>query len=108
MLKTFNRYRIMSFITGTTLLTLCATLILHKVDATAWHHIKWFVNLVGVGHGIVLYPIYLVASFNLALKAKLHVGYIAIMLLSGFVPGLAFYMEYRMEKKLFPQGRANA
>ena len=98
----------MSFITGTTLLILFATLILHKVDATAWHHIKWFVNLVGVGHGIVLYPIYLVASFNLALKAKLHVGFIALMLLSGFVPGLAFYMENRMEKKLYPQGRANA
>jgi hypothetical protein len=52
----------------------------------------------------VLYPIYLVMSFQVALKARLHLGYVVLMMGAGFVPGLAFYMENRMEKKLFPQG----
>ena len=32
----FLRYRWMSFITGTTLLSLFATLLLHSVDSTLW------------------------------------------------------------------------
>jgi integral membrane protein len=104
MQKAFGRYRIMSFVTGTTLLILCCTLILHTVDLKAWDHIHWFVDVVGIGHGVVLYPIYLVMSFQLALKARLHVGYIALMMGAGFVPGLAFYMEHRMERKLYPNG----
>jgi integral membrane protein len=104
MYKAFGRYRIMSFVTGTTLLILCCTLILHTVDLKFWDSIHLFVDVVGIGHGVVLYPIYLVMSFNLALKARLHVGYIALMMGAGFVPGLAFYMEYRMERKLYPNG----
>ena len=45
----------MSFITGTTLLVLFVTLLLHTVDLTLWHHLSWFVKIVGVGHGIVHY-----------------------------------------------------
>ncbi|MGA2295355.1 MAG: DUF3817 domain-containing protein [Acidimicrobiales bacterium] len=102
--KAFGRYRIMSFVTGTTLLILCCTLILHTVDLKLWKSMYWFVAVVGIGHGVVLYPIYLVMSFQVALKARLHVGYVALMMGAGFVPGLAFYMENRMEKKLFPGG----
>ena len=102
--KAFQRYRIMSFVTGTTLLILCCTLLLHSLDLKLWQDIKVFVDVVGIGHGVVLYPIYLVMSFQLALKARLHVGYIALMLLAGFVPGLAFYMEHRMRVKLYPNG----
>jgi hypothetical protein len=43
-------------------------------------------------------------SFQVALKARLHIGYVALMMGAGFVPGLAFYMENRMEHKLFPRG----
>ena len=102
--KAFGRYRIMSFVTGTTLLILCCTLILHTVDLTFWKSIHLFVDVVGIGHGVVLYPIYLVMSFQLALKARLHLGYIALMMGAGFVPGLAFYMEHRVERKLYPSG----
>jgi integral membrane protein len=106
--KAFARYRFMSFVTGTTLLILCCTLILHYVDLAVWKDMYVFVAVVGVGHGIVLYPIYLVMSFNLAMKARLHIGYLVMMLLSGFVPGLAFYTEHRMNLKLFPHGHAIA
>ncbi len=104
MAKAFQRYRIMSFITGTTLLILFVTLLLHSVDLSFWKHIKIFVDVLGIGHGIVLYPIYLVMSFQLALKARLHIGYVVLMMGAGFVPGLAFYMEHRMRVKLYPEG----
>ncbi len=94
----------MSFITGTTLLILFVTLLLHSVDLSFWKHIKIFVDVLGIGHGIVLYPIYLVMSFQLALKARLHIGYVVLMMGAGFVPGLAFYMEHRMRVKLYPEG----
>jgi integral membrane protein len=101
---TFRRYRLMSFVTGTTLLVLFATLLLHTVDLTAWHHISWFVEIVGVGHGIVLYPIYMIMCFNLVMKFRLSVSYLGLMLFAGFVPGLAFYLERRMRLKIYPRG----
>lgn len=104
MAKAFQRYRVMSFVTGTTLLILFVTLFLHSVDLAFWKHIKIFVDVLGIGHGVVLYPIYLVMSFQLALKARLHVGYVVLMMGAGFVPGLAFYMEHRMRVKLYPEG----
>ena len=102
--KAFGRYRLMSFVTGTTLIILCVFLLLHGVDLTLWKHLKVLVTIVGIGHGVVLYPIYMVLCFQFALKAKLHIGFVALMLLAGFVPGLAFYMEHKMERRLFPDG----
>jgi integral membrane protein len=102
--KAFGRYRLMSFVTGTTLIILCAFLVLHGVNLTLWKHLKVLVTIVGIGHGVVLYPIYMVLCFQFALKAKLHIGFVALMLLAGFVPGLAFYMEHTMERRLFPNG----
>lgn len=103
--KAFARYRIMSFVTGTTLLILFVTLGLHTVDLSLWQRIHLFVDVVGIGHGVVLYPIYLVMCFQLTLKARLNLVYLLCMLLSGFVPLLAFITEYYMQRKLFPQGR---
>ena len=102
--KAFGRYRLMSFVTGTTLIILCVFLLLHGVDLTLWKHLKVLVTIVGIGHGVVLYPIYMVLCFQFALKARLHIGFVALMLLAGFVPGLAFYMEHKMERRLFPNG----
>ena len=90
----FRRYRLMSFVTGTTLLVLVVFLVLHTVDLSLWKSMKPLVTVVGIGHGVVLYPIYLVMCFQFTLKARLHFGLLVLMLLSGFVPGLAFYMEH--------------
>jgi integral membrane protein len=101
---TFRRYRVMSFVTGTTLLILFVTLFVHAVDLTLWKHMYWFVKIVGVGHGVVLYPIYMIMCFNLVMKFRLNALYLGVMLFAGFVPGLAFYLEHRMRRKLYPQG----
>ena len=92
----FRRYRLMSFVTGTTLIVLVLFLILHTVDLSLWTQLKPVVTVVGIGHGVVLYPIYLVLCFQFTLKARLHFGLLVLMLLAGFVPGLAFYMEHRV------------
>jgi integral membrane protein len=94
----------MSFVTGSTLIILFLTLFLHTVDLKAWEHIRLFVDVVGVGHGIILYPIYMIMCFNLVMKFRLPALYIGIMLFAGFVPGLAFYLEHRMRLKLYPRG----
>lgn len=94
----------MSFVTGTTLLILFVTLFLHTVDFTFWKHIKIFVDVVGIGHGIVLYPLYMIMCFNMVLKFHLNLALLLLMLFAGFVPGLAFYLEYRMRRRLYPNG----
>ena len=102
--RAFMRYRLMSFITGTTLLVLFVTLLLHTVDLSLWEHMKWFVEIVGVGHGVVLYPIYMIMCFQMVLKFRLNVLLLGLMFFAGFVPGLAFYLEYRMRCRLYPNG----
>jgi integral membrane protein len=94
----------MSFVTGTTLLVLFVTLFIHSVDLTLWKHMDWFVKIVGIGHGVVLYPIYMIMCFNLVMKFRLNALYLGVMLFAGFVPGLAFYLEHRMRLRLYPQG----
>ncbi len=101
---TFRRYRAMSYITGSTLIVLFLTLFLHTVDLKAWDHIHLFVDVVGIGHGIILYPIYMIMCFNLVFRFRLPVAYLGLMLFAGFVPGLAFYLEHRMRVKLYPRG----
>jgi integral membrane protein len=94
----------MSFITGTTLLSLFVTLALHQWDLSLWKSIKPLVVVDGVAHGTILYPIYLIMSFQFVLKARLNLGYLLAMLLAGFVPGVAFGVEYYLAKKFYPQG----
>lgn len=100
----FRRYRLMSFVTGTTLLTLFVTLALHQWDLRLWTSIKALVVIDGVAHGMVLYPIYLILSFQFVIKARLHLGYLLVMLLAGFVPGVAFGVEYYLARKFYPGG----
>jgi integral membrane protein len=100
----FRRYRTMSFVTGTTLLLLFAHLALKSIDATLWHQTKMFELIDGELHGLLLYPLYMIASFNMVLKFRLRFSLLILMLLAGFVPGLAFYMEHRMRRRLYPEG----
>lgn len=97
----------MSYVTGTTLLILCGTLILHYVDLHLWQQMSWFVRIVGVGHGVVLYPIYMIMCFNLVIKRRLNILYLVVMFLAGFVPTLAFIIEHRMQRRLYPDGVRN-
>jgi hypothetical protein len=72
-----------------------------------WKHIHALVVIDGVGHGVVLYPLYMIACFQMVLKLRLNVALLALMFFAGFVPGLAFYLEYRMRRKLYPNVAAH-
>src|ERR1700722_9847961 len=100
----FRRYRIMSFVTGTTLLTLFVMLLLHTVDLTFWKHIEILVKIDGIAHGIVMYTLYMIATFNMVLKFRLPLVLLLLMLLAGFLAGVAFYLEHRMRLRLYPNG----
>ena len=102
----FRRYRLMSFVTGTTLLILFITLALQGLDHSLWVQIKVFRVVLGIGHGVVLYPIYLIMCFQLVLKCRLRLWYLVLMMFAGVVPGLAFYLEHRMRRRFYPNGLA--
>ena len=50
-----------------------------------------------------MYTLYMIASFQMVLKQKLSMLLLVGMLLAGFVPGLAFYLEHRMRVRLFSE-----
>ncbi len=99
----FRGYRWMAFITGTTLLILTVVFILHKtLSDSAWtsSHLDILDRIVGLAHGVVLYPIYLITCVALARLARLTLWSLIAMLLAGFVPGLAFVMESIVARRL--------
>jgi len=46
----------------------------------------------------------MVMCFEFALRVRLNLGLLVLMLAAGFVPGLAFYMEHRVQQKFYPAG----
>jgi len=101
--KALRFYKVMAYITGSTLLLLVFFVVLHGVNESLWNSIKVLRSIIGIGHGVVLYPIYMAACFNLILKARIKFAYFILMLLAGFVPFLAFVMERYTEKNLVPR-----
>jgi integral membrane protein len=97
----------MSFVTGTTLITLCVIWLIQHGAPGFWKHNEFMHALLridGVGHGVVLYPLYMIMCFNMVLKFRLNVALLGLMFFAGFVPGLAFYLEHRMRRRLYPNG----
>ena len=90
-----RRYQIMSYVVGTMLLIFCVMIVLRHgfgVGATAE-------MVVAQIHGI-LYMIYLVTVAQVAVKLKPSFGRIAAMVVSGFIPFLAFFVEHNTVEDL--------
>lgn len=81
------RYRVMAYVTGVVLMTLCFVGIPLQV---AGH--PAMANDVGTAHGI-LYMIYLVAAYILARKLRMAPKPTAIMLAAGTIPVMTFIVE---------------
>lgn len=96
-------YKIMAYITGSTLLLLTFFVVLKSFDESLYKSLHVIRAIFGIGHGVVLYPIYMVSCFNLILKARIKIVYFFLMLAAGFVPLLAFIMERYTEKNLVPR-----
>lgn len=93
-MKALLRYRIMAYVVGTFLIVL----VFAGVPLQLLGH-PGLVNVVGVIHGI-LYIVYLLAAYGLYRKAHFTFWQLVAMVLAGFVPFLAFYVERRTTRRI--------
>ncbi|MGH3879638.1 MAG: DUF3817 domain-containing protein [Actinophytocola sp.] len=88
------RYRVMAYIVGVGLLALCAAMVLkYGFDEDL------YVAIVGPAHGF-LYIVYLLAVVDLALKARWSLKGTVLVMLSGVVPLVSFFVERRVTAKV--------
>lgn len=88
------RFRVMAYIVGVGLITLCVGMLLEYVfDQPAPN------NIIGPVHGF-LYILYLLAIVDLALKARWSMKGTVLVMLSGVVPLFSFVTERRVTRKV--------
>ena len=85
------RYRVMAYVVGVMLVLLVFVAIPLKYLA---HH-PGPVAVIGTAHGF-LYMVYLVAAFDLALRARWRAASTVGVLLAGTIPLLTFFVERRI------------
>jgi integral membrane protein len=85
------RYRVMTYIVGSALIIL----VFVGVPLQVWGHVDLVAKVEGTIHGY-LYLVYLFTAADLARRARWRIGRILAVVLSGFVPFLAFIVEHRV------------
>lgn len=88
------RYRVMAYVVGVGLLALCFSMIMEYVFKQ-----DQYTAIVGPVHGF-LYIVYLVATADLALKARWSVKGTILVMLAGVVPLFSFFAERRVTHKV--------
>jgi integral membrane protein len=89
------RYRIMTFIVGSALIVL----VFIGVPLQLWAHFDPVAKVEGTIHGY-LYLVYLFTAADVARRAHWRLGRILAVVLSGFVPFLAFVVEHRVYRQM--------
>jgi integral membrane protein len=89
-----TRYRVMAYIVGTMLLVL----VFVAMPIKYWGHDDTPVAIVGTAHGF-LYCVYLLAAFDLALRARWRALGTVLVLLAGTIPFLSFVAERIVTRK---------
>jgi integral membrane protein len=89
------RYRVMTFIVGSALIIL----VFVGVPLQVWAHVDVVAKVEGTIHGY-LYLVYLFAAADVARRAHWRLGRILAVVLSGFVPFLAFIVEHRVYQQM--------
>lgn len=88
------RYRVMAYVTGVLLICL--------VVAVAFKYTAGdggATTVIGVAHGWI-YIVYLLASLDLAVKARWSRGPALLVLLAGTVPLMSFVAEHRVTQRV--------
>ena len=88
------RYRVMAYVVGVMLVVL----VLVAMPLKYFAHMPGPVAVVGTAHGF-LYAIYLLAAFDLALRARWTAKGTVLVLLAGTVPLLSFVAERIVTRK---------
>ena len=91
-----GRYRCMSYVAGTALLVLVVIGIPLQFAANSPGLATW----VGYVHGWVIFPVYVITIVQLAFSVSIRGRRLALMVLGGLIPGLAFVMERRVRREL--------
>lgn len=89
------RYRVMAYITGTMLVLLLFV----AVPIDVWGDEHGPVAVIGTAHGF-LYAVYLLAAFDLALRARFRAVSTLLVLLAGTVPLVSFVAERLVTRRL--------
>jgi integral membrane protein len=97
------RYRVMTYIVGSAL----CILVFVGVPLQIWAHFTLVAKVEGTIHGY-LYLVYLFTAADLARRAHWKLGRILAVVLSGFVPTLAFIVEHRVVKQMKAEWAAEA
>jgi integral membrane protein len=89
-----TRYRVMAYVVGTMLLLL----VFVAMPIKYFGHNDTPVAIVGTGHGF-LYCVYLLAAFDLALRARWSAKGTVLVLLAGTIPFLSFVAERTVTRR---------
>ena len=88
------RYRIIAYVVGVLLLVL----VFVTIPIQIWGHDHGPATVVGTSHGF-LYCVYLLAAFDLALRARWTAKGTVLVLLAGTIPFLTFVAEHIVTRK---------
>ena len=88
------RFRVMAYVVGVGLLTLCAAMVMNYVFDEPQYS-----AVVGPVHGF-LYIVYLVVIVDLALKARWSLKGTILVMLSGVVPIGSFFAERAVTRRV--------
>ena len=84
------RYRVLATIVGISLVLLFAGIPLQVAGHGGLE------NVLGLIHGVVFFPLYLIASFDLSRRVRWSVPATVSVLVAGVVPIGSFYVEHRV------------
>lgn len=91
-----TRYRVMAYVTGVLLILLFFVAVPLKLFA----HNGFLSTAVGVPHGVVAYPLYLLTTFDLYRRARWPLPKMVLVVLAGVIPFLTFFVERRIVAEL--------
>ncbi len=89
------RYRVMTYIVGSALIIL----VFVGIPLQVWGHFDLVARVEGTIHGY-LYLLYLASAADVARRARWRLGRILAVVLSGWVPFLAFVVEHRVVRQM--------
>ncbi len=91
-----TRYRVMAYLTGTLLILLFFV----AVPVQLFAHNDILSRVIGMPHGMICYPLYLLTTFDLYRRVRWPLSKVVLIVLAGVIPFLTFWVERRIVAEL--------